>query len=483
MEDTTFRSGNLLSRLDRIPITSRIITIIIMVTIIGLTEAFDIGIVGTVITVVKKLWHLNSGQLGLLGISSTLGVVLGLIPAGFLADKFGRRKIVILGITLFSLITFLGAFVNSFWMLLTIRFLAGIGEGAVLPIPYLVLSEFVRAKRRAVSVGFSNGFQTAAYLIPNLVGLWAVHTFQPVLSWRVMFGLGIIPLVLLVPLLIWLPESPRFLLKRGKFDSVQKLVEKLETQAGLPHDTTLINEGSLKALVRGEKRRISFSHILKPPYLGRGLIAVSQYLGGLILFYIMLVFGPSLFIDKGIGAGNALLITGLMMGFGGIGSIVQGYISDRYGRKSILFGYFFLAAIGCLMLMSGSSGLVVFGGLLTAFFGLGVYPVSKMYIAEQYPTRVRAEGVYMNEMSGRLLAGIVTTYFIPIILATWGNRVIFGGIAIAMVVLSLPMLLWGRETARLSMEEATTDINLNSTEIESATNLGILKGLDEGNNF
>lgn len=110
--------------------------------------------------------------------------------------------------------------------------------------------------------------------------------------------------------------------------------------------------------------------------------------------------------------------------------------------------------------------LVVIAGFLTSFFGLGVFPVSKLTVAEQYPTRLRGQGVYFNEMTARVLSGIVTIYFIPWFLNLWGNQVIFEGIAIAILVLALPFVIFGRETANISVEEAGTDLSF--SEIDSA---------------
>ncbi len=460
MKQPLIEDENLLARLDRMPMTRTIFGIIVLLSLVWLAEAFDIGIVGTVITMLKHTWHLNASQMGLLGISGTLGVVVGLIPAGFLADKIGRKRVILWGIIAFSVLTCLGAFVSNFPELLAVRFLAGIGGGAVLPMPYLFLSEFVHTERRATMVGYANGILTAAYLVPNLVGAWAIHAFAAAISWRIPFLLGGIPLIMSVPLAIWLPESPRFLLKRERRAEVRKLVEKLETQAGLPHDQTLVNKRALAVIHKGVNDTPTLRSLLRAPYLKRGLITASQLTGALVLFYILLVFGPTILVSRGIGTDNAILLTGLMMGVAGIGSIIQGYLSDHFGRRIVLTVYFLLAAIGCgIFGLFSSPAIVLLAGFLTSFFGLGVFPVSKLSVAEQYPTRLRGKGVYYNEWTARVISGVLTIYFIPAMLSWWGNQVIFEGIAIALLVLALPIVLWGRETAHISVEEAGTDLS------------------------
>ncbi|MBX5437060.1 MAG: MFS transporter [Alicyclobacillaceae bacterium] len=442
------------------PVTRTAVGIVVLLSLVWLAEAFDIGIVGPVLSALKDSWHLTESQMGLLAASSTAGVVMGMIPSGVIADRFGRRRLVLLGIAVFSLITLAGSFATTVWQLCLIRFFAGLGEGAVIPMPYLFLAEFVRTKRRAVSVGYSNGVLTAAYLIPSLAAHWALGAFDPAISWRVPFLLGGIPLLLLIPLFLWLPESPRFLLKRGRREDVRRLVERLERQAGLPHDTTLVNRRALMVIQKGEVEKPTIRQLLRQPYLGRGLVVSAQLTGALILFYILQVYGPTILIQRGFQSGNAILFSGLMMGVAGLGSVAQGYLADRYGRRRVLIVYFLLAGIGAAVFgLAAAPALLAFAAFLTSFFGLGVFPVSKLTVSEQFPTRLRGKGVYLSESVARTLSGVVTLYFIPVLLNLWGSRLIYEGIAIALLALALPFIIWGRETAGISVEEAGTDLS------------------------
>ena len=457
---------NLLARLDRIPLTRSIVGIMILLAFVWLAEAFDIGIVGPVIAMLNKTWHLTAGQQGTFAIASILGVVLGMIPAGAIADRFGRRRVALIGLTAFSVLTFLGALANSFDTLVAVRFLSGLGEGAILPLPYLFLSEFVHTRRRAVTVGYTNGILTAAYLIPNLCGAWALGAFPASIAWHVPFLLGGIPLLLTIPLARWLPESPRFLLKRGERDKVRRLVERLEDEAGLPHDSSLVNKRALAVIHKGMNQRPTLSTLLRQPYLSRGLITAAQLTAALLLFYIVLSFGPAILGTRGLGTSNAIVITGVMMGVAGFGSVAQGYLSDRFGRRPILALYYGLAALGCGLfgLFRGISTSVI-AGFLISFFGLGVFPVAKIAVAEQYPTRLRGKGVYYNEMIARFIAG-TATFFIPLLLSAVNHSLLFDGIGVAIVFFALPIVVFGRETARISVEEAGTDLTFDQLDAQ-----------------
>ncbi|WP_029422712.1 MFS transporter [Alicyclobacillus macrosporangiidus] len=461
MSSHSAQDANLLARLERIPLTKTVIGIVALLSFVWLAEAFDVGIVGPVMTTLEKSWGLDDGQAGLLGAASTLGIVLGMIPSGILADRVGRRKVILWGMMSFSVLTMLGALVHGFAGLFAVRVLAGLGEGAVLPMPYTYLSEFVQTKRRALSVGISNGILTAAYMVPNLVSVWALHHFSSDLAWRVPFLMGGLPLLLLIPLYLWLPESPRFLLRQGRGREVEALVWKLENEAGLPHDAT-VRDDAAAALMRAVRppNRAALRLLLRNPYLSRSLMVMAQLTGALILFYVLQVFGPTLFVSQGLPADSAITYTGLMMGIAGVGSVCQGWLAERFGRKPVLGTYVALASIGCILFaVSSGAWVTAAAGLLTSFFGLGVFPVSKLVVSEQYPTVLRGEGVYLAEMCARVLSGGVTLYFIPYLVDAHSARWLFLCIGIALAMLAGPFLLWGRETAHMSIEEAGAHVS------------------------
>ncbi|MGC8470173.1 MAG: MFS transporter, partial [Acetobacteraceae bacterium] len=214
------RDENLLARLDRAPMTRTVWGIVGLLMLAWLVEAFDIGIIGPALPMLKAAWHLSPADMGLLGSSGTLGIVFGLLPAGRLADLYGRKRILALGIAFFAVFTVASVLATNVTELAVMRFLAGFGEGGVFPVPYLLISEFVNKKRRGEAVGWANFVLTGAYMIPTLTAIAVVRNFPPETGWRVLFLLGGLPLVLVPVIARYLPESPRFLLKRGRFAEV-----------------------------------------------------------------------------------------------------------------------------------------------------------------------------------------------------------------------------------------------------------------------
>ncbi len=447
---------NLLSRLDRVPITRTIVQIIALLASVWIIEAFDIGIVGQVILVLKKIWNLSPGDIGLLGTSSTVGIVIGLYFAGPLIDRFGRKKVLIWGVSSFSFFTLIGAaFPNLYWIV-AMRFIAGLGEGAVFPLPYLMISEFVGARRRGTLVSTANAVLCAAYVLPSLIGAWALAQFPMETAWRVPFIVSGIPILSVILFAKYLPESPRWLLQRGRIDEVSRLVEKIESEAKIPSDPQFINANILNSMAAPEAKEKagSISTLLKPPYLSRSLVSWGLYTATIMFWYVMLVYGATMFSNKGFALGSAVMFAGTITVIGAFGEVLIGHLSDSYGRKPVYLIFSILSTVGCIIMAQASAmTMLVAGAVVAAFFGFGTLPLAKIYIAEQYPTHLRGVGTSIGESAARLLGGVLAPYYIPFILAEGGVNAVFWFVGIAFIFFVIPFMLWGRETANLSVEE------------------------------
>lgn len=449
------QEANLLSRLDRIPITSTIVQFIALLASVWIIEAFDIGIVGQVVLVLKKIWNLSPGDVGLLGTSSTVGIVIGLYFAGPLIDRFGRKKVLIWGVTSFSIFTVIGAAFADLWWIIAMRFIAGLGEGAVFPLPYLMISEFVSARRRGTLVSTANAVLCAAYILPSIVGAWALAQFPMETAWRIPFLAGGLPILAVILFAKLLPESPRWLLQRGRVDEVVRLVEKLESEAKIAPDSSYINQNILDSMTAPAGGKVgSILTLLKPPYLSRSLVSWGLYTATIMFWYVMLVYGATMFSSKGFAFGSAVMFAGTMTVIGALGEVLIGHLSDAYGRKPVYVIFSVLSTIGCIV-MAQATGMtiLVIGACVAAFFGFGTLPVAKIYIAEQYPTHLRGTGSSFGESAARLLGGVLAPYYIPFILAEGGVNGVFWFVGLAFIFFMIPFIIWGRETANMSVEE------------------------------
>jgi len=455
LNESSLVEANLLARLDRLPLTRGIWKIIALVTMVWVVEAFDIGMIGSALLFLKQTWTLTPDQTGLLGSAGTFGIVLGLLPAGWLADRYGRKKVLLAGTALFSAFTYFGVFTTDIEQLAILRFIAGLGQGAVFTAPYLIIAEFVNKTHRGFAVGIANFVLTAAYVLPNAVGVWILnHGFSPEAGWHILFSIGGALIVIVPVLWIWLPESPRFLLKRGRTDEVRKMIEGFEREAGLPHDPALGSDTARQAVKAEDDRKWKLTDLLRQPYLGRAFISYCGLAAPLALFYAMLVYGPTIFSQMGFGTTNSLLYVGCLQVVSGFGTIVAAYFSDRYGRPKTHAVFMFIAA-ACLALVGLKlpTAIMIVAALSAWFFGLGGFAMPKLYMSEQFPTPLRATGTAVGETLTRFLMGVVLVFYIPSMLQALEVKGLFILFGIGMALLVVPMFVAGMETAGKSVEE------------------------------
>lgn len=456
------RDANLLTRFDRLPVTKTVVGAIILLCLVWLVESFDIGIVSTLVLVLKPHWHLDSSDTGLLGASATIGLVAGIIPAGRLADKFGRKTMLIAGVTIFCVFTFASALSTNIWILFALRICAGFGEGAVFPLPYTILSELVNKNTRGRLMGWTNGVLNVGYTLPALAGLWATSTFGWDTAWRVPLYIGAGFIVLVPFLAIWLPETPRFLLKRAELKNretdrtrVNQFVIKLENQAHLQHDTEILDTEAYNVISGTMTRDVRISTMFKKPYLMRNFVAWTMLTSSFILWYTFLTYSPIILKSFGVKGNTVLLDTAIMMAVSGVGTLVQGTAGDKWGRKKVFSTYIVIASLGMIGMAFSHSidfALAVILGLIVGFFGLGSFALCKMYTAEQYPTRLRGLGTSSGEMLSRALTGGLLVYYLPSLFVSFGVTRVFITSALAMLALIIPLLLFGRATSGRNME-------------------------------
>jgi len=450
---------NLLARLDRVPVNRYILFLVGLLGIIWILEAFDIGIIAPVLFILKNEWHLSPSSTGLIGSAGTLGIVLGLLPAGRLADRFGRKTTLIGGIVIFSIFTFIAAFSKDVTQLAICRFIAGLGQGAVFPVPYLLLSEFVNKQWRGTAVGLANSLLGFSYGLNTLAGALVVGRLPDAQAWVTLLILGGAPL-LIVPFIIrFLPESPRFLLKVGKTDTVRTFVEKLEDLSHVPHDEKLIDPASLKVLEATAQRRVSIMDLFRPPYAMRCVVAYLALLSPFICFYVITIYGPTIIQRMGAGKETALYYTSGLLFLTVISTAIAGILGDKISRRWGLVIIMTITAIGLVALGAPlpRAGIIAAAIVVWSFDYAG-FPLAKLYMAEQFPTRLRATGSMLGESITRFIGGVVLVYLFPIMSAAMDPSILYLILAVLTVLCILPIWIFGFQTSGVSVEQTGTDL-------------------------
>jgi AAHS family benzoate transporter-like MFS transporter len=414
-----------------------------------LAEGYDIGIMGAAILALKDdpNWRLGPVELGFLSSAALLGMLAGALLIGTLADRYGRRLLLMVCVGIFSLSMIGGAIASSpLWLGLS-RLLGGIGMGGVIPLAAAFTIEYSPVQNRARNYGLMYCGYSLGILLVSLLAI----AILPGHGWRLLFWLGGVPL-LAIPLL-WrlLPESFDNLIGRGRPEEARALARSFAIGDDIAD--RLIAEARHRPAEDRPAAYESVAALFAPGHL-RATLCFWLSLGiGLLLVYGLGSWLPTLMRQQGYALGSSLgflAVFSLCSAAGGIGG---GMLADRYGSGRVIAASFLVAAVAVIGL-SFVNGLAV-NYVLVGLAGYGTVSTTLIltaYVTSWYPPRIRATAVGWGLGVGRIGA-ICGPLLGGLLLSVTGGSVVysfyaFAGLAVlgAGVVLLVPAQ---RRTANL----------------------------------
>lgn len=447
---------NIPERLERLPLSPFHRKIMYLAVIGWLLESLDLSITGTVLVGIIPAFHLSAFYVALVGTASTYGTVLGLIPSGMLADRIGRKKVFILGFALYTAATFVSGASPNIDTLIILRGVAGFGIGAVFPIPYGIITEFIPAKARGRYAGYTNalGLQLGYFLSPA-IGLLLYPHLPITIAWRVaLFVAG--ASFLLIPIIYkYLPESPRWLESRGFKEEASKLMDRIEVEVKSALNITTLPEVNKIPDVSETKAKFPFRDLAQLKFLIPILFLAFAWLSNIWPFYIASTYLPSVLKSSyGFTEIRAFEFVAVIFASSIFGNLITGYLSDKFGRKPILLIYYIIEAISVVLIGTAINfDVQLVGGILLGFFGLSVYAALKPWTAEHFPTKARQTGSSTVETIGRSFAGIILPVFFVYEIYYGAKELPFFVMAILLVVSVIIAVILGRETNKMPIEE------------------------------
>jgi MFS transporter, putative metabolite:H+ symporter len=438
------------ARMERLPLSAWHNKMRLIVGSANFSDAFDALTVAYVLPALIPLWQLHPAEIGALISIGYLGQVIGGLMSGWLADKYGRVPVMIANIIVFSLLSFACILAQNYATLFTLRFLQGIGLGGEVPIANTYVSEFAKSKGRGRFVLMQQLMFPIGLTTVGLVGIFVV----PLLGWQWMFVLGGIPVLLALPMIRVLPESPRWLVSRGREEEADRVLTRIEclvTNQGavalppLPTNVTpaLPAVGRFRDLFAGIYRQRTFSLWV----LWFCTYGITYAMTGWLPSIMRTVYHQP--VSQSNLYGFILNIVGLCV------LLTAVFTIDRIGRKVAFAGGFLLAAVPLLAAAFipdlSALGLAT---LATLAFGLmGMIPGSLgMYTAENYPNHLRAIGNGATSVSQRM-SSVISPYLVGIILPAYGVGGVYGMFAIFAIVGGVTCALFSIETAGKTLEE------------------------------
>ncbi|MFT9004976.1 MAG: MFS transporter, partial [Liquorilactobacillus hordei] len=375
-----------------------------------LFDAMDVGMLSFIIAALKTEWNLSESQMGWIGSISSIGMAVGAIFFGILADRFGRKDILIITLLLFSITTGFSAFTTTYALFLILRFFVGAGLGGELPVASTLVSENVPFKSRGRIVVLLESFWAGGWILAAVISYFIIPSW----GWRVAL------------LISALPAFYALYLRYGLKESMVVWNKKIKKQP-------LLKENLL--------------NLWNSHYYKTTIMLWIVWFMVVFSYYGMFLWLPSVVILKGYGLMHSFGYTLIMTLAQLPGYFVAAWLIEKWGRKWVLTTFLVGTAISAVGFGSASTliSLLLFG-ILLSFFNLGAWGALYAYSPEQYPTSVRASGTGIAAGVGRL-GGILGPLMVGEMLTKqYSFTIIFSIFCIAILFAVLAIIILGKET-------------------------------------
>ena len=361
-----------------------------------LLDGFDMVVIGAVLPsmIEDPAWQVTAGEGTQIVTAGLIGMTIGALTIGALTDKLGRRWVMIGSVFAFSVLTLGMGFADSVFMLMLLRFLAGVGLGGCLPTAISMVTEFRgRARAGSSTTTVMTGYHVGAVLTA-LLAILMIDDF----GWQSLFIVGAVPGIILAPLMIWLlPESPQYLLAKGRIEEA----EAIAADYGMELTDTLDQQAAEEA--KADKQRSSLASVLTPKYRRNSLAVWGASFMGLLLVYGLNTWLPQIMRAADYDLGNSLGFL-LVLNVGAVaGLILAGRVSDVRSPRPTGIVWFVASAV-FLALMAIKLPLL---GLYAVVFITGVFVFSAQnlvyaFVGENHPSNMRATAMGFSAGIGRL---------------------------------------------------------------------------------
>ncbi|MFC7685319.1 MFS transporter [Ureibacillus sp. GCM10028918] len=397
-----------------------------------LMDGYDVVIYGSVVPALMEEWSITTVQAGAIGSYTAAGTAIGAVLFGLLADKIGRKKVILICTIMFSLFTALSTFAGGPILFTIMRVIAGLGLGGVMPNVIALSTEYAPKKIRGAIVSFI----FCGYSIGAIAAAMFSKSILPELGWKPVFWIAALPLLFLPFLMKQLPESVSYLLSKGKDEEVRKIMNRLTPEEPIAANAVFAkpaDKAKGSPLVMLFKNKLALSTIM---------FWISCF-SCFVLIYAMNVWLPKLMIEAGYSLGNSLLFVVALNVGAIVGTIIFGRLTDHWGFKKIMVPLYFLGAIALSAIGLTDNTMIAY--LLIGMIGaasIGVQNISNAFVSQYYRPEVRSTGVGAAMAFGRV-GGIFAPTFVGILLTMnlsaqmnftlIGLAALLGGIAIIFV--------------------------------------------------
>lgn len=439
----------ILERLEKLPVGSFQYKLLAVTGLGWLFDSMDTGLIAFVLPVLAKDWSLTPAQMGWIGSIGLIGMALGAVLAGTLADRIGRKKVFSITVLLYSLSTGMCALSWSYESLLFFRFLVGFGLGGELPVAATLMSEYAPSHLRGRFIVLLESFWALGWLVAACIA----YLLIPMFGWKIAFVIGTLPALYVFLIRLHMPESVRYLLSHNKVDEAKEIILQLEKKLAVASQPF---EGELTPLEKGQVKEET-PHFLKlwnRQFRMRTLMLWLAWFGIVFSYYGIFMWLPSIVFAQGFAVVKTFEYVLIMTLAQLPGYFAAAYLVDVIGRKYTLSLFLLMSGVCSFFFGNATSSETLLAwGAAMSFFNLGAWGVIYTYTPEQYPTAMRALGSGWAAGFGRI-GGMLAPMLVGVMIAgSFGMNTIFLMFASVFVIISAVVLALGHESKQKTLEE------------------------------
>ncbi|MGA7609471.1 MAG: MFS transporter [Xanthobacteraceae bacterium] len=449
MDGTAGKSAELVGRLERLPFSRWHRNFFILAFLGIMFDAADFALFGAALPPIAREFGLGPAQAGGLATIGLVGAFAGALFWGTVSDYIGRRASFLATVSIFALFTGLVAASWNVLALATFRFLSNFGLGGEVPVTLTLASEFSPGRIR----GRMTGTMMAAFPVGLVVAAALSLAIVPNLGWRALFVVGVVPAVLLFFVRRYMPESVRYQLSRGEVDEAQRTVEEIERQAlGSGKSAPMQAIAPAGATADTAKRGVTVFALFED---GRARRTILLWIVSFCFLWSsngILFMLPTILTQRGFALTQAISFQLVQSLAAVVGYAACGFLIDWYGRRPVLFLYYFIGAFFHLW-FAQATGLWMYAAIAAVgWVNPGVFGATGIYVSELHPTYLRATAVGWFFGVGRI-GSFLAPLIVGVMLQYGLGAYVLHTFALTFLIAAIAVWLVGVETKGLVLEQ------------------------------
>ncbi|MFD7923811.1 MFS transporter [Streptomyces sp. NPDC059740] len=407
------------------------------------SDGYQLGVIGIALTLIAPQMHLGAVWQGMLGASALIGIFVGSITLGWLADRIGRQKLYMLNFALITVASVAQLWANGPGLLFVLRVLIGLGIGADYAIGPTLVAEFCPRRQRGFLLASLTAMWTVGYICSFFFGHYLTGFGGE--SWRWLLASGALPAAIVLALRIGTPESPRWLVSKGRDEEARAVVARY-----IGPD---VDFDSVRSTAPAESApSASYRELFRPGQWRATMFGILYYNCQVIPYFAIYTFLPVVLAKFAMD--ETVTVDGLLNGFLLLGSVVGLWCVARFSRRAFVTGSFVVMAValGPMGLWPGGPKVVLF--VLFLVFTLVMSASSNLdqvYPPELFPTALRGSGVGLLNGLSRV-GSAVGTFLLPLSIDHLGFATSMTILTAFLVLGAIVSAAWAPETAGTALD-------------------------------